>query len=161
MKAKWTSLRDTFRRELKRKQVGCKRKTKWAYYDQMMFLKSSILFEGKRNNTGRARKVLVPTDPEEKPPHSELIIKSEENSPAEESNEVEMSQPDEAEIDTPHNSMERESISKQNGYDEDDYHFAMSLVSAMKRVPNDRKLRMRMKILQILSEEGGANDSSV
>lgn len=73
-----------------------------------------------------------------------------------------MPQPDKSEIDTPHNIMERESISKEYGYDEeDDYHFAMSLVSAMKRVPNDRKLRMRMKILQILSEEGGANDSSV
>lgn len=151
MKNKWSSLRDIFRRELK-KPANVKKK-KWEHFDKMMFLERARTEKNPKN---------VKTNSFDNS-HSELIIKTEETSSAEESaaeycNDVEMPHTNDFQIVVDGNNLGKQSTSEQNGYEEDDYHFAMSLVPAMKRVPNDRKLRMRMKILQVVCEEGETNN---
>lgn len=153
LKNKWNSLRDVFRRELKKNSTEIGKKRKWEHFDKLMFLEQATAKESPKNlNDDRVDNS-----------HSELIIKTEETSPAEESdaeysNDIEMPHTNNSETVVNENNLEKQSTSGENGYGEDDYHFAMSLVPAMKRVPNDRKLRMRMKILQVLCEEGETNN---
>lgn len=151
MKSKWNSLRDVFRREQKRS--GNSKKKKWEYFDKMSFLDESISQENVENlNNSSVNNS-----------NFSLIIKTEETSSTEESaaecsnNDVEMTHTTNVTV-VNENNLGKQSTNEENGYEEDDYHFAMSLVPAMKRVPNDRKLGMRMKILQILCEEGETNN---
>lgn len=49
-------------------------------------------------------------------------------------------------------SMFKDKLDKESKTDED-YCFAMSLVSSMRQVPEKRKILMRMKVMQVISEE--------
>lgn len=151
MKQKWANLRDVFRRELKKMKGAGLKKRKWAYYDQMMFLLPSIVL-----------------DDEEKEDPAMVMLKEcrsyedEASGVAEESAEDSKKfsawahMPDEdLDFEDFSGAHQREAGTRSSWKtvsEDDDYHFAMSLIPSMRQVPFGRKLRMRMNILNIVYE---------
>ncbi|XP_026819314.1 uncharacterized protein LOC113557978 [Rhopalosiphum maidis] len=160
-KTKWRGLRDTFRKELSKNpkkrsgdEGGIIKESRWVYFKSMEFLKDQFQKRQLQGNVSSETTFDVdtqnltttfspdPDDPDD-PDNENLMIKSPQNT---------------TNTTTPPQNLkqklqffkEKNSASRN---EDPDYHFLMSLLPYLRKIPEERKMFVRNKLQQVFCEE--------
>ncbi|XP_014255743.1 uncharacterized protein LOC106670171 [Cimex lectularius] len=155
VKTKWCSLRDSFRRELKKRSDPDHTGQGWSLFEKMSFLTNvsgiqkdfnDYSFSQPSMNSHQFGEYIAEPEPSTSDQLSiDVTQEEQDNIPKE------MYMPPYGTSNLYNKMMVTKRLRKEQKKDED-YHFLMSLFSSLKRIPAQRKLEARIKMMRVVSE---------